>query len=311
MIKEYEFKDHDEWLAIRSKYIGGSDAGAVIGMNPYKSRYALWAEKTGKIAGFEGNITTKVGAYLEDLVAKMFEDETGKKVRRKNRTMVNDLYPHSCANVDRLIVGEKALLEIKTTTSIPIMKQCRGTEFPEAYYAQVVHYMAVTGLEKAYLAVLINCRELKIYELERDQKEIDALMQAEEEFWQLVLTNVPPACDGSESTTETLTSLYPESDGRVIDLSIVSRELHEYATLSEQIKALTSLKDEKANIIRDYMKTAEKGIYGNYTVTYGTQNRKSLDTKRLISEHKEINFDDYYTTTQNRVFRLNEKKGNK
>ena len=70
MVNEIKYKDHDEWLSIRSRYIGGSDAGAVIGMNPYKSAYTLWAEKTGKIPGFEGNIITKVGAYLEDLVAQ-------------------------------------------------------------------------------------------------------------------------------------------------------------------------------------------------------------------------------------------------
>ena len=62
MINEIKYANHEEWLSIRHKYIGGSDAGAVIGMNPYKSRYTLWAEKTGKMPEFGGNITTKVGA---------------------------------------------------------------------------------------------------------------------------------------------------------------------------------------------------------------------------------------------------------
>ena len=76
--------------------------------------------------------------------------------------------------------GEKALLEIKTTNSIPIMKQLRNSaEFPEAYYAQVVHYLAVSGLEKAYLAVLINCREFRVFELERDEAEIEAILVGE------------------------------------------------------------------------------------------------------------------------------------
>ena len=56
MIKEIPYQDKDEWLSLRKGYIGGSDAGAVLGMNPYKSAYSLWAEKTGKIPEFEGNL---------------------------------------------------------------------------------------------------------------------------------------------------------------------------------------------------------------------------------------------------------------
>ena len=183
MITQIKTGSREEWLELRKKYIGGSDASAVIGANPFRSAYALWAEKTGKVPGFEGNITTKVGAYLEELVAQMFEEETGKKVRRKNATLINDIYPFACANVDRLVVGEDAFLEIKTTNSIPLMRSLRNSdEFPDAYYCQCVHYLAVTGLKKAYLAVLINCRELKIYSLDRDQAEIDALMGADKYF---------------------------------------------------------------------------------------------------------------------------------
>lgn len=310
MITEISYKDHDEWLKIRGTMLGGSDAGAVVGLNPYKSAYALWAEKTGKVPGFEGNITTKVGAYLEEFVAKLFEEETGKKVRRKNRTIVNDDYPFACANIDRAIVGEKALLEIKTTNSIPIMKQLRGTEFPEAYYAQVVHYLAVTGLEKAYLAVLVNCRELKIYELERDQAEIDALMGAEDAFWKLVERDTPPAVDGSDSTGDTLLSMYPSSNGEEVDLFAFNADLDEYMALNAQIKALTALKDEKANLIKEYMKEAGKGISERYSVSYKSSERKTFDTKRFEAEHKDIDLSEYYKNTITRTFKVT-KKGDK
>lgn len=306
MIKEFEFKDHDEWLAIRSKYIGGSDAGAVIGLNPYKSRYSLWAEKTGKVPGFEGNITTKVGSYLEDFVAKLFEAETGKKVRRKNRTMVNDLYPFACANIDRAVVGEDALLEIKTTTSLPIMKQLRGTDFPEAYYAQVVHYLAVTGLKKAYLAVLINCRELKIYELERDQAEIDALMSEEEKFWEFVEKDIEPGIDGSDATKDALLAIYPNSNDATIDLMPFDKTLEEYMSLGSQIKALEGLRDELANTIKGYMKEAGRGESAHYRVSFKTQARRTFDAKRFEADHKQMALDDYYKESSSRIFRVTE-----
>ena len=308
MISEIKYANHDEWLAIRHKYIGGSEAGAVIGMNPYKSAYTLWAEKTDKIPQFGGNLTTEVGAYLEEMVAQLFERETGKKVRRKNATMVNDLYPFACANVDRMVVGEKALLEIKTTNSIPIMRQCRGTEFPEAYYCQVVHYMAVTGLEKAYLAVLINCRDFKVFELQRDQAEIDALMKAEEEFWGYVQSGKEPPVDGTDSTSETLQTLYPNSDGSDISLDMYLSAFEIYNDISRQIKELTGIKDQQANLIKAYMGEAERGHCGDFKVTYGNQNRKSLDTDKLKKDHPEINLDDYYKYTTSRVFKITKKE---
>lgn len=307
-IKEFEFKNHEEWLSIRSKYIGGSDAGAVVGMNPYKSRYTLWAEKTGKIPEFEGNITTKVGTYLEQLVANMFEEETGKKVRKKNRTMVNEEYPFACANVDRLVVGEKALLEIKTTNSLPLMKKLRSSdEFPEAYYAQVVHYLAVTGLKKAYLAVLINCREFKVYELERDQAEIDALMEAEKEFWKLVENDTPPAADGDASTSETLTTLYPESNGETVNLFGFDNDLKQYTDLQAQIKALTALKDEMANKVKEYMKEASRAESDKFKVSWASSVRRTFDAKRFASDHPDMDLEDYYKETSSRIFKVTER----
>lgn len=308
MTKEIKYSTHEEWLDIRSKYIGGSDAGAVVGMNPYKSRYTLWAEKTKKVPSFEGNTTTRVGAYLEQLVADMFEEETGKKVRKKNSTMVNDLYPFACANVDRMIVGEKAFLEIKTTNSFPIMKSLRNSEeFPEAYYCQVVHYLAVTGLEKAYLAVLINCRDLKIYEMERDQAEIDALMGAEEAFWKLVEMNTPPAVDGDESTTETLKTLYPNANGETVDLFAYNSLLDQYIDLTSQIKALSDLKEEVGNRVKEFMKEASKGESDRFSVSYANTTRKTFDAKRFSAENGNLNLDPYYNVTTSRTFKVTPK----
>ena len=67
MTNEIAYNSKEEWLSLRRQLgVGGSDASAVIGFNPYKSAYTLWAEKTGRIPEFEGNLITEVGSYLED-----------------------------------------------------------------------------------------------------------------------------------------------------------------------------------------------------------------------------------------------------
>ena len=308
MIKEIAYSNKEEWLALRRKLgVGGSDAGAVIGFNPYKSAYTLWAEKTGRIPEFEGNLTTEVGSYLEEFVAKLFERETGKKVRRKTKMIVNTDYPWAFADVDRLVVGEKSLLEIKTTNSFPVMKQVRNGEFPQQYYAQVVHYLAVSGLEKAYLAVLIGCRDFKIFELERDENEIQALMMAEEEFWLgYVKNDTPPPADGAESTSETLTTLYPESNGDTVNLMAYENDLKQYMTYSSLIKDIEKQRDEVANRIKAFMGESGRGASNHYKVSWTSTTRSSFDSKRFASDHSDMDLSDYYKTSNVRSFKVSE-----
>ena len=309
MITEIPYKDHEEWLSLRRKYIGGSEAGAVVGLDSYKSPFSLWAEKTGRMPEFKGNVTTKVGAYLEDLVAHMFSEETGKRVRRKNRTVVNDTYPWACANVDRMISGESSLLEIKTTNSPPAMKKIKNGEYPERWYCQMVHYLAVTGLQKAYLAVLVNCRELRIFELERDESEIAALMAAEGEFWNNhVLTDIPPAADGNKVTTEAVNEVFALTDNDTVSLVQFENELDRYVAIGNQIKELKILQDEAANSVKIKMGEACNGESNRWTVKWTSSERMSFDSKSFIEEHKETDLDKYIKTTKVRTFRVTERK---
>ena len=309
-IREIPYASHEEWLELRKGFIGGSDAGAVLGMNPYSSPFAVWAEKTGKVEGFAGNLTTQVGAYLEDLVAQLFTEETGKKVRRKNRMLVNDEYPWACADVDRMVVGEKALLEIKTTNSFPAMKKIRGGEYPTMWYCQMVHYLAVTGLEKAYLAVLVNCRDLRIFELERDEDEIAALMDAEQRFWEKVTQDIPPEADGSEATTEALGKVYPASSEDTV-LLINGDLLEQRARLLTAKKALETDIDEINNKVKAEMGNYERATDNHFVVTWKSQKKSTFDRKALEKDYPGIDLDKYYKTSTTRVFRVTEKKEDK
>lgn len=306
---EIKFASREEWLALRKNYIGGSDAGAIVGLNPYSSPFAVWAEKTGRTEGFAGNLITEVGSYLEDFVADLFTKETGKKVRRKNRMLVNDEYPFACADVDRMVVGEKALLECKTTNSFPVMRKLRDGEYPEQWYAQMTHYLAVTGLERAYLAVLINCRDFKIYTLERNEAEISALMMQEGIFWTCVANDTPPAIDGTEATETALQSAYPESDGSSVYLPELNQQLRQRAALAAAKKDLEKDITAIDNQIKAEMQEAEKAEFDGWSVTWMPQVRRQLDRKKLQEEHPDIDLSDYEQLKTTRVFRVTQKKG--
>lgn len=307
-ITKVKTASHEEWKELRSHYIGGSDAAAVVGLNPFVSRYSLWAEKTGRIPGFEGNLATEVGTYLEEFVAQKFAEETGKKVRRVNQSFLNDEYPFAIANIDRDVVGEDAGLEIKTTSELNLKKFASG-EYPANYYAQMVHYMAITGKQRWYLAVLIGNREFKWFVLERDEDEIAALMEAEKDFWYLVETNTPPEADGMEATSDAIMTMYPESNASSIDLTIYRAELARYLSLGKQIKELEAFQNEAANTIKAYLGEAERGECEGFKASWKSQTRRTFDSKRFMADHAEMDFSDYYKETSARVFHVTEQKG--
>lgn len=307
-ITKVKTNNHEEWKELRSHYIGGSDAAAVVGLNSFSSPYALWAEKTGKVPGFEGNLATEVGTYLEEFVAQKFAAETGKKVRKCNQSFFNSDYPFAIANIDREIVGEDAGLEIKTTSEMNLRK-FRGGEYPENYYCQCVHYMAITGKKRWYLAVLVGNREFMWFTIERDEAEIEALMTAEKLFWDLVERNIPPEPDGMRATTETIKTLFPENDETTVDLFGHAADLDCYIALGEQIKDLEEQRNEVANRVKDFMGEAGRGECERYRVSWTSSTRRTFDNKRFAAENPDIDLSEYYKETKTRTFRVTEQKG--
>lgn len=308
MITKESTHGHEEWLALRHKYIGGSDAAAVVGMNAYVSPYALWAEKTGRLPGFEGNLATEVGTYLEDFVALKFAQETGKRVRKSNQSWFNDEYPWAIANIDREVMSEDAGLEIKTTSELNTKKFKNG-EYPANYYVQCVHYLAVTGKQRWYLAVLIGNREFKWFTIERDEDEIKALMEAEKQFKQLIDSDIPPIADGASSTSDTLFALYPDSRDTAIGIGAFEQELENYFRLKAQRDELDEKIDGIANRIKAHLGECERGEGEKYKVSWKTQSRSTFDTKKFIADHPDVDVSAYYKKSTSRPFKVTEKRG--
>lgn len=296
-----------EWLERRRKTIGGSDAAAIIGLNDYSSPYTVWADKLGKLPDKEDSEPMRLGRDLEDYVAKRFTEKTGKKVRKENSMLYNPQYPFAHADVDRMVVGEDAGLECKTT-SIMNLKKFKNGEYPANYYVQCVHYLAVTGCKKWYLGVLVLGEGFHEFVIERDEDEIAALMESEEAFWKHVESAVPPSVDGTKSTSETIGTIFPvSSDGEVVNLGAYEASMREYVALSAQIKSLEALKEEQANKIKAFMGEAGKGESGGYRVSWSTSSRSTFDSKRFAAEHSDLDLGRYYKNSTYRTFKISEK----
>lgn len=308
MITKQATANREEWKALRHKYIGGSDAAAVVGMNAWVSPYSLWAEKTGRLPGFTGNLATEVGTYMEEFVAQKFAEATGKKVRKSNLSWFNDAYPWAIANIDREIVGEDAGLECKTTSELNL-KRFKDGEYPDNYFVQCMHYLAVTGKKRWYLAVLIGNREFKWFTIERDEDEIAALMDAERTFKMCVDSDTPPTADGAPSTADTISALYPNSEDETIGIGFFEHELDNYFRLKEQLKSIEITMDGIENRIKVHLGECARGEGEKYKVSWKTQYRQTFDSKKFIADHPEMDVSKYFKKTNTRPFKVTKTGG--
>lgn len=328
MIHKTYIKDwtREEWLAERRKSLGGSDIGSALGLCKWRSPYAVWAEKTGLTPEEPDNEAMRQGRDLEEYVAERFSELTGKKVRRVNAILRNDDFPHLHANIDRDIVGEDAGLECKTASALNTSR-FRGAEFPASYYTQCVTYLAVTGYKRWYLAVLVLGREFKVYQVTTvpddevpewcagsvyvGAEEFDSLKAFAARFWeQYVETKTPPPVDGSESTAETIETIFAESDDAAeeIDLTAVADKLTARAELKEQKERIEAEITEAENAIKAFMETAPRGVLigtnTTTTVTWKTQESRRFDAKAFAKDHPGMDLTPYYTKSQSRPFRV-------
>jgi putative phage-type endonuclease len=295
----------EEWLEHRRKSIGGSDASAILGMNPYSSPYSVWADKLGKLPEKEDSEPMRLGRDLEEYVAQRFTEATGKKVRRENNILINPEYPFAHANVDRMVIGEDAGFEAKTTSALNL-KRFKNGEFPDTYYAQCVHYLAVTGCKRWYLGVLILGVGFEWFVIERDEDEIKALMKSEAEFWKYVESQTPPMADGTKSTTDTITAIYPESNGTEVSLMAYESDLKQYMTFCSLIKDVEKQRDEVANRIKAFMGEASKGIGNSHKVSWTSSVRSTFDHKRFAEDYPNLDLTSYYKISPCRTFKVSE-----
>lgn len=293
-------KDHNKWLELRNKGIGGSDAGTIMGVNPYKSRLSLWMEKTGQKQpdDLSDNEAVYWGIHNEPNIAAYFEEKTGKKLR-KCGTMQSIEHPWLLANVDRLVVGEDAGVEIKTA-GVRQAGRWKDDELPDEYYCQVQHYMMVTGLPLWYVVVLIGGNKCLIKPVPRNDSFIEELFAKENAFWTTVEHNIMPDVDGLEDTKKAINILYPAAVPKK-ELELESTEyleelFKEYAEYKKTVKDLGLLMTECENKIKMLMGDNESAKIGTHKASWSNvAGRTTVDTDRLKKEKPEI-YNEYLKT---------------
>ncbi|AOK45807.1 endonuclease [Burkholderia sp. MSMB617WGS] len=295
LVKTHDLS-RDDWLAVRRTGIGGSDAAAAVGLNPYMSPLELWLDKTGRADGLprpdpeDTTSPTYWGTLLEPIVAAVYTKQTGNRVRRVNAVLRHPSVPFMLANLDREIVGARdvQILECKTAGEFGARFWRNGV--PEYVELQVQHQLAVTGKTAAHVAVLLCGQALEVFRIERDEGLIARLVELEERFWRFVKTDTPPPADGSESADRALRHLYPGHGGHVDFTGDVrlSSTFADLVAVRAEIEARQTVEAQLKQTIQQAMGDATRAVFETGEVSFKrSKDSSTVDVKRLIADHPE------------------------
>ena len=284
----------EQWLKLRRNGIGGSDASVVMGKNPWRSIQQLWEDKTGRTPVQENsNEYTYWGNVMEGIIRKEFMNRTGLKVRQKHFMMFHPQFQFMFADVDGIVTderGEKCIFEAKTVSQYR-EEEWRDGKIPVEYMMQVQHYLAVCGMQKAYIAALIGGNHFIYHTILRDEGMIAELVHAEKQFWNYnVKCDIRPEIDDSSATKDFLDKKYRDSvkDSVKLDRSLEA-VLKQYQEVESQLKDMEQKKNGLSNQLKAALGEHEEGRLENgQIVRWKRIEKKLVDAKKLKAEQPEI-----------------------
>ncbi len=279
-----------EQILERRGYIGSTDSAAILGLSRYSTPLNVWAIKTGQIVeeDISGKLPVRLGHKLEQAVAELFTEETGKKLHRVNETVIHPKYNFLAANLDRRVVGEKAVVEIKNVGAFR-RDEWREGQSPAEYICQVMHQLAVTGWDRGYLVALIGNTDFEIRTIERDEQALKDLVNREVSFWNdFVVPKIMPSI--SRGDKDTLSALFPlAEEGKEIELDDRAAAICDSLDgLRSDLKGLEGSIAGAENELKAMLGTADAGIVGDRKIFWSNILTRRLDSEDLKKEMPEI-----------------------
>lgn len=276
--------DRATWLDLRHQGLGGSDAAAICGEDPYRSPFVVWVEKvTDETDDGRDNEAMEWGRRLEPVVREVTAEREGLSIEPVPYLLAHRDHSWMLASPDGLAqgfggAGDLGIYEGKTAGHFT-GQAWDGDQVPAGYVLQGMHYLAVTGLPWAVFACLIGGQKLVTRHVARDDELIDHLVAIEDDFWRRVKDRTPPAPDGSKATTDLLAHLYDVAPGavRTVTDPIPVRDLLDTRAVAKA--------DEKSAAARAAeAENALKVVAGDHEIVVDPDGRTLFTWKQVTSQ---------------------------
>lgn len=272
----------DQQIQARKSSIGASDSAAVVGLNPYRTAWDVWASKTGRVDDFAGNEATEAGDLLEDAIIgwalKRLDVQSHIRAPAQIKAGIMS------ANIDAAAIlfnGEPVIIEAKQSgvtgpLNFDLWGEDRSEDVPDWFRVQVQHQMHVAGpqYQRAFLAALLPPMGFVLYEIHRDEDAIAAIVEVCTRFWrEHVEKDVPPDAMPTLEVAKRMLRL-PGKEIR-IDAALVG----EWEMAKDLFKEAEATKDAAQAKLLAALGDAEIGIHDHGRLTYFKQTRKSYTVK--------------------------------
>lgn len=319
-VKEYNLGDNveflsytseEEWHKLREGGIGGSDAGAILGINKYVSPLKLYKIKTKEyVEDVSDNVYIKKGKDLESFIFNNYVipdmSKRGYRAIHPEHVFINNQFPWLRANCDGLAIkdtlvsapDENIVIEIKWVSEWAEVNW-NSDEYlgiPASYYAQVQHYMTVTGARKAILYALFDKTwEVKTYEIPFNYSFASNLVAKTKEFYTNTQNKIPPAISATLDK-----EFIPEYVSKMPVHTTVSEEM------SQQISEYLALKKDAdaldKEITKKYDEIMERYLNGerpneHFKITVSACKKSGFDSKKFAIEHPTV-YEEYKTVSE-------------
>ena len=281
----------------RTKYIGGSDIGAILGLSKYQSALDVWMEKTGKEVKALDSLPLRFGSFAEAFVASEYTRHTGLELIHDESIYLHPKHAFMSAHIDRFVHGDgialppTKILECKTAS--PFNQSDWGDigsdQVPMSYLCQCAWYQAITGIDEADLAVLFGNSDFRIYQIKRDKELEDLLLEKATSFWDdCVLKDIPPppqsVADYQHLFQRSDASKAVEASAQTLEMIIRLHKLN--AEISTKEDEVSAIKQDVMGVLED----AEVLTHQNQILATWKAPKPSfrLDTKRLELDHPDL-----------------------
>ena len=292
----------------RTKYLGGSDIGAILGLSKYRTALDVWLEKTDRVVNTVDNLPVRFGTFAESFVASEYASQTGYTLVHCEQGVVHTQYPFMVGHIDRFVFEssdnvDRGLFNVDGSCAAAHLLECKtaspfnqsdwgelGTdEVPMSYLVQCLWYLAITNLDRCDVAVLFGNSDFRIYEVYRDQELEELIIAKAAAFWdEYVQTDIPPPAQ-CESDYQHL--FKKEVTAKAVEAEPIICELtQKLFLLNSEIKSKETEISQIKQTIMGQMGEAELLTYqGQILATWRSPKQSyRLDGKRLEAEHPEL-----------------------
>jgi predicted phage-related endonuclease len=290
----------------RSKFLGGSDAAAVMGLSPWATPVELWRLKTGRDTPEPPDpVRLKMlerGKRLEPFIRDMVID----KLRSMGLTVelidsnarYNDLeHQFLSCEIDfelqltgTVIIGEREVTfdgevvnaDAKSVTGFARKKwgEVDTEDVPIEYAAQFMHGLMVTGRRCCLVAALRSFDDVDIFWTVRDDETIAAMRPKLVSFWlDHVQADVPP----DPITFSDIKLLFPLDNGEATAATEdIAKDVAELREVKKKIKDLEDREKVLTFDIGEFISPNARLTYGGKDIaTWKAQRQTRLDQGRV------------------------------